>query len=485
MDIQMQERLRERYKKKCNNDPGPLRLLELRAFNSAIAILDLLHGIDFSKVTTSLFFYTKDIKMQDMTREYEAEIELAAIDPEKFAFGLHKFYTKMEKKIRKQDLYSEFFELHSKCFRLNVSLREAETLESDEDIRTNVSLAFINLLMQQTDYLRPSKFDLNVRVYGRKTTGEILTITDPIASLDSAELLFEEMAESGKYRSINEMLTIAYGKYGYDVHDIEDVRMLTEQDKIQATTIAVLLPYINEYTADMAPHDLLNPAIPEVRKISTTLTYGDIQRDLRIRNKMLTTNGLLVTFPKSFAIKEIHHKELLYDDSVVMLYRLVTADGDMSGMFDPKSGYLYNCSLSANIEALTNAICSLVLFCYACFVKMDTKYNLSELGNHFHIDGEQDIIAEGFLRGGRLKTALNDEVSTRSRTLRIGNDDFTKEERAIQGYIRRLPNGQKASEEAKSYAERLGYQLAPNETYVRPFVKEVFKLSVRENTMST
>ena len=53
---------------------------------------------------------------------------------------------------------------------------------------------------------------------------------------------------------------------------------------------------------------------------------------------------------------------------------------------------------------------------------------------------------------------------------------YEAEIRPIQGYIRKLPAGQKASVDAVEYALKLGYELESNETFVRPFMKQVFHL---------
>ena len=57
--------------------------------------------------------------------------------------------------------------------------------------------------------------------------------------------------------------------------------------------------------------------------------------------------------------------------------------------------------------------------------------------------------------------------------------EYETAETSIQGYIRKLPAGQKASQEAKELAESLGYDLEPNETYVRPFIRQVFRMKER------
>ena len=53
---------------------------------------------------------------------------------------------------------------------------------------------------------------------------------------------------------------------------------------------------------------------------------------------------------------------------------------------------------------------------------------------------------------------------------------YEAEIRPIQDFIRRLPAGQKASPDAVEYALKLGYELDSNETFVRPFMKQVFHL---------
>ena len=52
--------------------------------------------------------------------------------------------------------------------------------------------------------------------------------------------------------------------------------------------------------------------------------------------------------------------------------------------------------------------------------------------------------------------------------------------RAIQGFIRKVGEGRTPSREAVEYAEALGYSLAPDETYVKPFIRRVLRLKQKE-----
>lgn len=67
--------------------------------------------------------------------------------------------------------------------------------------------------------------------------------------------------------------------------------------------------------------------------------------------------------------------------------------------------------------------------------------------------------------GGKLR------VPTETKHIRTiaGDDRYETEIKHISGYIRKLPDGQKASERAVTLAQSLGYDLADNETYVQPF----------------
>ena len=57
----------------------------------------------------SLYFYCHDVGMKEFTRVYEAQLELAGANPEKFVSGLHRFHNEMALRIQKQHLYDNFF----------------------------------------------------------------------------------------------------------------------------------------------------------------------------------------------------------------------------------------------------------------------------------------------------------------------------------------------------------------------------------------
>ena len=86
-------------------------------------------------------------------------------------------------------------------------------------------------------------------------------------------------------------------------------------------------------------------------------------------------------------------------------------------------------------------------------------------------------------RGSHAKALWREDARFHSYIVHYGY--YEAAEVTIQGYIRKLPAGQKASEEARTLAENLGYGLEPNETYVRPFIRQVFPLKERTETSGT
>ena len=158
--------------KKSKGKPLPVIILQTRTLSTAVEILTSIQEIPFEKLSMSLYFYCHDVGMKEFTRAYEAQLELAGADPEKFALGLHQFFNKMANTIQKQNLYDNFFEFYYRCVKLRLQ-------NENENVNTTVSTAYQNLLVQQMEYLRPSKFDFRTFIAGRKTTGEIITREDP------------------------------------------------------------------------------------------------------------------------------------------------------------------------------------------------------------------------------------------------------------------------------------------------------------------
>lgn len=471
--------LTRRYYKKIQDKPFPMQILQKRTLNTAFMVLDHIEGIPFNDLSSSMYFYTKDITMKTFIRAYDAQIELAAIDPEKFAYGLHKFYTDISAKIKKEGLYDEFFEFFYRCNRLRITERQSTK------IRFRVILAYIDLLCQTAEYLRPNKFDFNNVIVGKKTNNEIILMPDAFPNLDlpSYDLHDDIFNKKSDRATLKERFVQLYAKYGYTIKGPEETDLLSFRDRIQVMTVTSMWPFINEFTYDILPTTPFSAYVLRLEMLQADYDLSSLQEQLKRRKGTLPSNGVLITFQENPCVSSILLKECYYDDAIYMLYKIQTpTDGDLTGFYETKTGFFFTTLYDYdNNPEFWEKIATLVLYLYGCYVLQNPDIQPNLVENYFKapITG---LKAEGYMMGGKLKNVYDSEKETATGTARKGNDDFTTETRAIQGFIRRVPNDKRPSAEARALAESLGYDLAPNETYVRPFIKQVFKLKEKKET---
>ena len=455
-------------RKNSKGKPLAAVLIQIRTLSTAVEILDWIQDIPFSNLSMSLYFYCQDIGMANFTRAYESQLELAAANPEKFALGLHKFYTEMAKKIQKEDLFDLFFEFYYRCVKMRV-------VHENEKVNDTVTTAYQNLLIQQLEYLRPEKYNLKTFVAGRKTTGELLIREELFPNFDVPIYQLRcELDDGRKFKDAEERLYELYRKAGFNIYDEDDQMRIVAQDKIHTTTCTTLLPFINEFTYDMLPQTPYNANSNIVQRLRSTINNDTVVQALTKRRKTLPTNGVCISFAQGCSFSSLHFKELLFDNSIYMLYRLETVNGDLCGLYDTKDRFFYSIFQgSLDHVYLTNAFEGFILYCYASQV-IGAIYPLSDLNAFVQIIGESCLIAEAYDIGGKLR-------NTYDRQYVENRENYEAAEASVQGYIRRLPTGQHASKDAVELAESLGYELEANETYVRPFVKQVFRLKERPN----
>ena len=75
--------------------------------------------------------------------------------------------------------------------------------------------------------------------------------------------------------------------------------------------------------------------------------------------------------------------------------------------------------------------------------------------------------------GGKARTTLS-----KGSNKHLDYEKYEQKSVSIAGYIRKLPEGQKASEEKQLLAKVLRLSLSDNETYVEPFVRQSWKLKI-------
>lgn len=467
--------------RKLGDKNGPVELIQRRTMNTATTILLAIRDIPFAKISSALYFFCSDIEMQGFAKLYEGQLELAGAAPDMFAKGLHKFYNEMERKIRKENLYREFYDFLALSIRMRY-----QKMDSVEDI--NVINCYQSLLMQNMTYLQPNKFDFTKVVCGISSDNEMMLIRDPYPYLDRPTYEIERKIREGKLRdadAIQQTFLSSFVRAGMgEIKTMKDFEDHSNIDRAYTNHIAAMVPFINEYTYDivpMKPHTCY--IMPVYNLFVLSPATETLQEMLHRRSRTIPPNGVLFQFGDGEMIKKVLMKEILYGDKIYMLYRMETTEGDLSGYYDTQTGFLYSVLLDVSNRTPYERIKNFLLYLYGCAVLKDGPKLLQNMPVvcYYAMDEyaavRRPIRAEMFGRGGKLQNVYDKTDETaEGYGARKGSDRYESEERTIQGYIRKVGQGRTPSVQAVEYARALGYDLEPDETYVRPFIKRVLRL---------
>ena len=492
MDIELFRQLYKIVEKQSVGKPEPVRRLMQRTLNTSAVIISTLNDIPFEKVSSSLFFFLPpDERASQLAREYESQIEFACVKPLEFTKKLHKFYNEMAIKLKKNEMFPEFFSFLSVASKARL-MHIDKLYRAESNISLDVLNSIMSLLLQQTEYIRPSKFDFTTVVCGCTTTGELMTMPDLYPNLDQPglDIVSREMKNELTISSPKEyeaLLLKQYASYGYPVNSVDEIDLLENADRIFSNHIAAMLPYINEYTFDIIRgHVPFSANTLPFFALHTDVSSQELTEKLKRRRRTLPTNGMEFKYDRQRSIiNRIFMRELSYGDGVVMLYRLESCEGDLFGFYETQTGFLYTVFQEIDSEPeIKESIISFILYSYACAVLADGDEMLADFSNHFWYAARKTdtdvfrITAAKFSHGGKLKNNYRADPSTEHtlRGARKGNDAYEEGTAAIQGYIRKVGISRSPSPEARARAEALGYDLAPDETYVQPFVRSVFRL---------
>lgn len=473
---------RKSFEKKISSKPFNQQVLMRRTLGSGLTIVQRLSRVDFSDLALSLYVYCKDMEMFEFTHEYEKQIELAKANPERFLSQLYKFYTQISVRIKKENLYRDYFELLAFCVEYNERLnvqdvsREASYLVMD---------AYIDLLMENLEHIRPDKFNPNQVIAGLKTDGSMITITDPFPLTDVIATEIEKAFVWDRKKGTDLPATVSriIRENNYDIKALSDIFLLQERSRMYSNNIYFMIPYINEYTFDIVPKRPVRVDVSYSFPVSS-ISNDDLVDRLMRRRRTLPVNGAMVKISGVECIQGILFKEIIYKDSICLLYKVSNLYGDFSGYYNTRTGFLYSIFVDTNHSEVGTQLKNFVLWVYCSIVRDDEDTSLNNFAAMFKGIGESAKM-EMFSIGGKLRNTY-DEDSNQSKNDGEGRERhprrFDKEkceivQRTLGGYTRRLPEGMQASDRAKKLAEYYGFELGSNETYVQPFIKQVYRLS--------
>lgn len=441
--------------KKYYGDPS--YLLRKRVVNTCGNVLNKIEDIPFSELTTDMFFICNEVGFKYFSEKYRSALEFAKLQPEKLADQLYKMLRDTAREIKKNGKVEDFF--------LFLSLFEENTNVSEKYYELH--LAYLDILMEQTEFLKPNIYDKNIMVAGVTTDGDILTTKDPIPDID---LPVYELTRSGK-TGIEAALLLDKILKKHGIQSQEEFEFYTVASNGFGNNITLLVPYINEFTFDMLPFHVFAPS-SNVTLIKTKQV--DFKERLQKRHKTLPANGAVITFTDSIYLEKATLKELLYNNAIQMLCKFETVAGDVTVRYNTKTGTFfspfdhtvgYSASLHETLKALS-------LWLYSAYVCPNEDILPSTESYHQYTDDENAVLTFTSI-GGKPRPTID-----KNNNRHLDYERYSEKSISIAGYIRKLPQGQKASPEKILLAKSLGLELADDETYVEPFIRKVWELKV-------
>lgn len=424
-------------------------LRKYRTKSTARFILEYLKDIDVDTILNTLYIYSDNENTEYMLKEFEKQLLLAKLKEDDFKKGLNQFYINMAKYLKKNKLIKEFLVF---LYYLNINkFGEKLVLNSSEKNDTNsVYRAYVSLILQQFTYLVVSPNLLA----GLTSKNEIISIKEPLPYLDYASLrlmqnkimvddFFKELKKCG---------------FGY-IKDMEELNKWSTTDTLVTNSIYFTSFLIDETTK----HFLPKKHLVAHRGVELPLNpFRDIVNEyLKKRKRFLRGKEATITL-NNCAVREVTLKETFFEDNLYVLYKFKTLHSEESlGFYDVSNDVFQSIYFFTNANKYHILIRDLITEIYVICTS--------------DIDLEQTRFKE-FDMKIKYKSADKNISNGNGSSLNKRNKElYDKESIYQEEYIRKLPVGAKASEEAINRAKKFGIELNSDETFVKAFVKTIYR----------
>lgn len=276
-----------------------------------------------------------------------------------------------------------------------------------------------------------------------------------------------------------------FAEFGYDIRSMDDLEELCLNCNASDISRLLLAPFVDEYSLVIYEGEQCNirkpRRFPRVWKDSNT--YANC---LAKRKRMLPSTGVLIKFSNAGEIASVYLREVYKFEKIILLFRVEYLDNTgLVGYYNQEQEDFfseYELVPVSNSKKCQQSICAgsaiknFVLEVYSRLttnIAIDRKRNLAikfvdAFEGEFCYSNQPLALIE--------RNAVTSGISKYQRHMEHSKEDYYHEERALAGFIRKLPDGQRASLEAQQFSRELGYELEPDETYVKPHVRHVRKL---------
>lgn len=351
-----------RFLKKMEGKPAPVRLIMERTFHSAVWVLETIDGISADELESAINLFVSNLRGIEFALIYREQLKIAWSDADRFLFGLHSFYNNLAMKVKKERKEQAIADFISEVMRYIV--------DDSASVYDKAVTAYINMMLQTLEYLRPNKFDFEKSVYGIDGEGRFLLGPCPFPYSDVPMIKLNQMMlkrqEAPSRQEINSYLLKEYQEQGIEVSSFEEFSKFECAQRVHVTTIASMLSLITEDTYDMLPEQSYYGEENPIRDLMVPIKIDKLCEMFKGRNRRIPKSG--VTFflgDPDCLLEYLVLKEIRRSNKTYVLYRLRTAFGDLSGYYDLEDAYFYSILGEAEDKYNYEVIKALVLALYA------------------------------------------------------------------------------------------------------------------------
>lgn len=422
-----------------NVDEKEIRKTRTKA--TAMTILNLVKEIEIDTLIESLFIQSDDEFTRKILKDYEGQLLLAKLKPEEFKRDLNVFYANMARYIKKNNLIKNFLILYYMVFKN----------QNENALKDNVVFKlYMNIIPQQIDYFGKKE----EMICGVDSKGKVILMKDPYPYLDYPPFI---ISKNKQHVTIDNLKKV-YAKFGYTINSSKDISLLFNEYTLVSNSVTLNSFLINEDTIDMISFKHIPLSYP--LDIPENELSDNVAKYLNKRNRFLK-NGEIEVELTAGEFKKVTLKEVFLENNLFVLYKLTNYKGEsFTGFYDMKDDFFVSPYTEySEFTYLHNAVKNLVLETYIiCTTDIDVSETRFE-------EYQMKI----------LKTVEKDIDNIKRCYKKYDKDKLVASSSEVNSYIRKLPMGATASEEAKESAKMYGLELKPGETFVKSFEKTVYK----------
>lgn len=415
---------------------------KLRTRGTCRAIKELLNQISINDIE----LYQKNIFL-DLYREILLKSKENNSYLEK---NLHNCFINIDRYLKKNKLYKKLAEyLYFLC--------------NSEERNNNLSIVYINLIMQQLTYIvSPGQM-----IYG------FTSYDKPIVKKELYPLMDAIFYEAEKRNITNENYIVKkFNKIDKNIRNINDINNLIRNEQIINNMILIMSGFINNSNLDLIPDFFFLPlsGFKDIRIWKETKFY---KNNINNRKYILPKEGILAEYLNAGNIKSILFKELYKDNQIYMAYKLTDINNkSIYGIYDVKLMRFYSIYSGGTGEKRFGTIIeNFVLETYShliCDMEIKNK-RISALKI------VESLNADFYPNQPIVKfSSIIIKENRKTKCIAFNKEKYRKEIISISPFIRKLPIGNKASKDAINNALKFGYQLQDGETFVRGFKKSLY-----------